>query len=147
MPTALMPELTTYKGYRIPAGWKLRFGDYSVDPAREAHYIAKLLPVHKYDEQAARLDARQRIQDLAGGEEMRRIQEFVMRCADDYARRFSDLRNPNKTLAGFDPEALTDFYLPGRKSPGRDGLPALKNAMLDMAKKARTDMYDDKEAA
>jgi hypothetical protein len=143
---ALMPDLTTYNKFRIPGGWVIVYGEYSIDAERERHYVSKLLAEHGHDVAKAQRDARQRIQDLAGGEEQRRIQEFVMRCADDYAKRFPDLKKQDRTLAGFDPASLQDLYLPGRKSTGRDGLPALRLAMAKMAATARRAMYDYTDA-
>lgn len=143
----LMPQFRSLKGHQIPGGWVAIVPQFSADADYEAWLVGKVLPEHNHDHAKARADAKARIHAVGQTFYLQSLKLFVSRCADDYAKRFGDLRNPDRTLKGFDPEKLQAVFVPHRKSKGRYGDTGIKGVLVGMAESARRELYNDNEAA
>ena len=112
--------------------------EFRADDEYTAWLSGQLMPDYAHHAILARNEAQRRIQEFGITEYSNRLHDAVRHAADNYARKFPDLVNPDRTLRGFRPEVVAEFYVLLSKSPGRDGRPAFKQAVAGMAAAART---------
>jgi hypothetical protein len=124
-------------GYFVPGGWSLVYGMWQVDAAREAMWVAALMPEMNHDQPKVLKEVRKRADQLGGSFERQGIIEFLKRLAEQYAQRFPDLVQPDRSLRGFDPAKAQHYYLPYRAKTGRDGDVNTRQALFQMAQNAR----------
>lgn len=136
MKRLLMPEIITKK-YRIPAGWVLLVPDFSASQDYADALTGVLMPRYAYNRDKASTEARERIDDLGRSAFVRQLRLFMIRCADDYARRFPDLVKADRTLRGFDASLMSKAFVPFRRTAGRNPHPEIFRILSGMAQDAR----------
>jgi hypothetical protein len=147
MKRAMMPEITSFKKFKVSEGWIAEIPTFGADEEYVARLRGALMADYNNHVIKAEAEARDRIDRMGRNEFLTRLKDMVKQAADTYARRFPDLVQPDRSLAGFDPSRIQRFFVPYRPSPGRDGTPAFKAELVAMATEARSRAKETQNAA